>query len=53
MFIYYGKSTGGYGKLPDNIKYISKQLSANELSKILDNECSYFWNPIGSVGTNL
>lgn len=46
VFIYSGKSTEGYGKLPENIKYLSKQLSANELSKILDNECSYLWNPI-------
>lgn len=48
IFIYSGKSLEGYGKLPDGVEYVSKQLSANELSKFLDNKCSYFWDPVES-----
>lgn len=48
IFIYSGKTIEGYGELPNEVEYISKQLSANELSKYLDNKCSYFWDPIES-----
>ena len=46
VFIYSGKTIEGYGSLPENVTFISKQTSTNDISKLLDNECSYLWNPI-------
>lgn len=46
IFIYSGKEPAGYGEIPDGVEYISKQYSASELSKFLDNKCSYYWDPI-------
>lgn len=46
IFVYSGKSLEGYGQLPEEVLYIPKHSNPNEISQILDSNCSYLWDPI-------
>lgn len=46
VFVYSGKTLEGYGELPKDVLYIPKHLNPNEISQILDTNCSYLWDPV-------